>query len=152
MFSWNVLMNVLQAAPDLSRRSRGQEQNRTNAGLELDHTDKGSGGQPHTRHSLSALGRQPLCVGRADTSPPRCCVHPQPWLAPNLIPSPAKQSTNLLSAAAMGSSLPWAQVVKLQDTKEGTRNLLRGEWGELFRERGRMDYDLYRLNSLRSSF
>lgn len=37
-------MNVLQAAPDLSRRSRGQEQNRTNAGLELDHTDEGSGG------------------------------------------------------------------------------------------------------------
>lgn len=70
MFSWNVLINVLQVAPNLSRRSRDQEQSKTNAGLELDHTDKGSGGHPHTWHSLSALGRQQHCVGRADTSPP----------------------------------------------------------------------------------
>lgn len=28
---------------------------------------------------------------------------------------------------AMGSSLPWAQAAKLQSTKGGTRNLLRGD-------------------------
>lgn len=38
MFSWNVLTNVLQPPPILSR-SWGQAQSRRHAGLELDHTD-----------------------------------------------------------------------------------------------------------------
>lgn len=84
MFSWNVLTNVLQPPPILSR-SWGREQSGRHAGLELDHT--GMQGAGTYLAILICLGEAPLWGEYRHVS--SLMIHPQPRLAPSLIPNKA---------------------------------------------------------------